>query len=1005
MSQNNIGFKGGVKLNESFRERKVLDDLVSGIPVIVNGKKFEFEDVFSRNLLQHIRSLSDKLIEPPIGQDKALDLIDASKKVLGFEEVFSPPKEKEKPQSGSHRMLKIKRLSAFNFRGLQNFNSDKFTFDFKSEPYLLTGVNGTGKTSVLNAIVWCLTGHLLWDRTVPSAPQKVDLKTIDGLGEPRVIKNNWPIQVSIPPLESIDTAKPHCWVELELINDDEHTPVVVRREYNTNKESVTGMDSIDPLSIELALLMPGRVNHIQLTNDTQIGNLFFQISGLNALNKYGTFTSNSGIGRPLTTQINRLQQESQNLKQQLISETSVFNENLPPDMKETYEQVAVSDDNPVNRAASKIDWLRRIEISRLNQLSTLLNISEELPDKELIDLGKNILVAHENLKSSSPSNWAEIKMLFKAIEEWNEEAELVWGTAQDSIKQNLQLAIDWYSKLKQTENLRLKIVASQLVGDTDYKLCPLCKKEIEHDHPLKGELASLNQVGEVALKSVGEILNSLIIQLEKSVPNSFNSIKATTVKEIFTKSYESNIGIFLKEDLESIRDIGYHTVNELLAFDKPFSNNQIQSDFKLALADEPAMLEQIEAFEKRFEEYNRKVLLVSWASKHLMKLTNDMEVALGYKNMAETTMLGKLTLAHNIASSAKPVQTCIAQLQKVLDLFQQKNEVDVKIEIALKTKEACANLSKLTELSNELLVQDLKKVETKLYETYKNLYGGEDLVLRKIIPASRGRNFSLSFWVGFKNMLVEAGGILNASRIRALLWSYVFSLAKVGKENPSGDWLDFMVIDEPLTSLDQEHQRNFAQVVFNSRDQKQIIVASHDLRWPIELQNISQTHYISANFVNCYGISLHRDAVRLSEWMGQLDVKWNRWIDDISDIETGRDYVAAAREWCEEELKDILVWASFPASARDTLGGLIRKLEHAYQKDPLYQMTQVSQLITKIRLIEVDMQNSHHGCAERRNIMQNEVRKVHKHMKSDIPDYIKDIRQTVYHRRGVLTIV
>ena len=91
--------------------------------------------------------------------------------------------------------------------------------------------------------------------------------------------------------------------------------------------------------------------------------------------------------------------------------------------------------------------------------------------------------------------------------------------------------------------------------------------------------------------------------------------------------------------------------------------------------------------------------------------------------------------------------------------------------------------------------------------------------------------------------------------------------------------------------------------------------------------------------------------------------------------------------------------------ARDTLGDLIRKLDHAYQNGTLYQMLQVNQLLADIRLSEVDLQNSHHGCAERRNIMQNEVRKVYKHMKKDILDYINAIRSTLYHRRGVITIV
>ncbi|WP_373228926.1 AAA family ATPase [Cohnella sp.] len=994
-------------MNESVRERKILDDLVYGKSVNINGKEYDLKDAFSRKLLQHIRRLSDKIIEPPIGQDKVSELIKASQKIIEIEEVVDPLKQSEETSERPHRKLRLKKLSAYNFRGLQNYNSVAFTYDFNPQPYLLTGVNGAGKSSVLNAIVWCLTGHLLWDRTMPSIPPKVDLKTLkDDSSAPKTIKNSWPIQVSIPELESISVAKPHCWVELELVDGEEDTPVLVKREYSINKESVIGLESLDHLSIELALLMPGRVNHIQLNNDTQIGKIFFQISGLDALNKYGIFTGTNGIGKSLTAHINKLQQEFESLQEQVGSESRVFNENLPADMKEAYEQVAVSENDAVVRASSRIDWLKTEEVTRLNQLSGLFSLPEELPDQQLIDLGKAILVAHENLKSTNPSSWGEIESLFKAIDEWDGEAETVWSNTQDIIKQNLELSLDWYVKLKQTEKLRLKILAAQLIKDSNVDSCPLCEQELEHDHSLRQEIATLNKTDGMALKSVGEILSSLSVQLENSLPDSFKRIKPNKIKTIINNSFEYNIGRFLRGDLESIRNIGYKAINDLLDFEEPFLDSQINySCLKLVLIDEISVIEQFEAFEKKFDEYNKKVLLISWASQNLMKLTDDLEIALGYKNTVETTILGKLRMANNVASSAKPIQTCVNQLQKVLGLFQQKNEVETKLKVSKKVKNACTDLLVLTTISNELLFEDLVRVETELYGTYKRLYGGEDLVLQKIIPTGSGRNFSLSFWVGFRDMLVEAGGILNASRIRALLWSYVFSLAKVGSENSSGDWLNFMIIDEPLTSLDQEHQRNFAQIVFDANIQKQIIVASHDLRWPRELQNLSSSHPISANFISCYGISSQRESVRLSEWMGQVDVKWKRWMDDNTDIESGRDYVAAAREWCEDELKDILIWASSPSLARDTLGPLIKKLEKAFTDDQHYGILQVTQLVESLKSIEADLQNSHHGCAERKNIFKNQIVQVNKIMSGKVIDNVSIIRSTLHHRLGLVTIV
>jgi hypothetical protein len=766
------------------------------------------------------------------------------------------------------------------------------------------------------------------------------------------------------------------------------------------------MDFFDPLSIELALLMPGRVNHIEVKNNTQLGDLFYQISGLDTLNKYGTFTSNSGINRALSTYENQIKKQLQVIKLNMSNEVKVFNDNLPFDLIEDYKKVGVNENDEIKRAASRIEWLEKVQVSRLKNLQSLFKIPEDLSDSELISLGKNILVAYENLKEASPSNWSEVQALRRAIEAWNSESELIWNSTQDEIKSTLQLAIDWYVKEKEITNLRLKIAAAQLVSkNQDLSSCPLCGKKLEDDHPLRHELIHLNRNDQIALKSVGENLNLLTLKLEKSLPDSIKRLSSSSIKEIIRRGFENNIGRLLKGSLESIRDVGIKTVNDLLEFEAPNDEElSYPSRLKQVLKDESAVLEQFEAFEKKLDEFNKKVLLVSWASKNLNKIVTELEGAFGYGKKSEASMIGKLELANNIASSVKPIQTCIDQLKKVLVLYQEKKKTERTIEVVDWIKSACEELTHLSTLANNLLNEDLKNVETELYENYVKLYGDKDFVIRKILPTKSGRKTAISFWVEFKKLLVEAGGVLNASRIRALLWAYVFSLAKMGRNSAKGDWISFMVIDEPLTSLDQEHQRNFAQLVFDADNPKQIIIASHDLRWPRELSRLSKSLNIYANYITCYGIARHRETIRLSDWISNLELKWKKWEDDKTDIEIGRDYVAAAREWCEEELKDILVWASEPSQVGDTLGKLLGKLDKAYSKDQLYNFSNVKLLSDAINLILPDLQNSHHGSSGRNRILGNEITKVHATMEK-VANHVGAVRDTLFHRMGIISIV
>ena len=57
----------------------------------------------------------------------------------------------------------IKRIFARNYRGLTDWN-DEFLFDLDAKPFFFYGLNGSGKTCILSAIVWCLTANFIQDR-------------------------------------------------------------------------------------------------------------------------------------------------------------------------------------------------------------------------------------------------------------------------------------------------------------------------------------------------------------------------------------------------------------------------------------------------------------------------------------------------------------------------------------------------------------------------------------------------------------------------------------------------------------------------------------------------------------------------------------------------------------------------------------------------------------------------------------------------------------------------
>lgn len=90
--------------------------------------------------------------------------------------IGTPPPEIEAGldpgASGPKKLLRLQKVEAHRFAGLHAYGRrsappNTFIFQPGKPVTLLEGVNGSGKTSIVNALVWCLTGHLIRSQRPP----------------------------------------------------------------------------------------------------------------------------------------------------------------------------------------------------------------------------------------------------------------------------------------------------------------------------------------------------------------------------------------------------------------------------------------------------------------------------------------------------------------------------------------------------------------------------------------------------------------------------------------------------------------------------------------------------------------------------------------------------------------------------------------------------------------------------------------------------------------------
>lgn len=201
---------------------------------------------------------------------------------------------------GASRKLHLKSVRAHRFAGLHKFGTVEspppdFVYAFEKSFTLVEGDNGAGKTSLLNAIVWCLTGVIYRSQRPPEPANHPVPLSLEGLspladGARHVMSPITPL----PPREVLtalgDQPLPlDTWVELTFV-DDTGTEAVVRRKVQRgpNNSVVVKEPDFSGLGLsEVARLvgtkMPGLIPHIVLGGASELGRAVAELFGIKPL--------------------------------------------------------------------------------------------------------------------------------------------------------------------------------------------------------------------------------------------------------------------------------------------------------------------------------------------------------------------------------------------------------------------------------------------------------------------------------------------------------------------------------------------------------------------------------------------------------------------------------------------------------------------------------------------------------------------------------------------------
>ncbi|MBO4224092.1 AAA family ATPase [Bradyrhizobium neotropicale] len=856
---------------------------------------------------------------------------------------------KDGTSQSAKRSLTLVKVEGHRFGGLHGYNDsgqDPKTFVFEPTKPLtvLEGWNGSGKTSILNAIIWALTGQILRPQRKPEETEEefaCRIAATPGVGSSlHKITAITPLPDNrFPPDLSSERIPLDTWVELTFADENgAHLSPIRRSQARTHRGTVVETPAniaslgLAPIAARIGTAIPGLLPFIQLGSISEFGEAIAQLTGLADLVDLSRHAARSKerIEKELTKKKrddidrhNEVFRQAKNDLQALIAETSTIAPATalpdPADGEKLEDELAALVKHFTD---AKSEALKSAKEIIGDQFDPSVKASR---DSLEADIDPAIAQLKEIAKYQSAARLGALGKLteteLKAVEAFldkiRSEAQRFTDLAAApdiAIRKQLYARVaEWMKGVGDSDLANCKVCGADLANAFDAVTKQLVTEEMKESLAGDAELIShtINTWTTARMGKLAEVLpEALLAEMKIDLPSSPKQLllQALTYDLFATEPFQG----VLKALKLAAETLAAKSIDKL-----PEIEAAISSGIPDFLGPDTKGLDQAIARTQRAIQFAR------WQAAH-RDAVNAAVLAVTTKKMAEGEALSaasplgvKLIALRAIVDGALPINNALEFCSRMSAALKKRRDDERRIEEYETTATALVEVIDLGSLAQAQVESLRKTLDSRATfwrkQIYNNPYSESGFELAGSDMNSKG---ALDIYFGAHGASAPAQHIGNASALRASLVGFYFAFWEHVQQSNGG--LRLLLLDDPQELLDDLNRDRLARTLPKlTAIGAQLVVTTHSAVFA----RVSVAEARKADLVehrSVHPVNATRRTVSTAPAIEELDRKRDAFEKNKDDAPKAQDYVSETRSFVEGRLADFFDDPAYPAFSTTT---------------------------------------------------------------------------------------